>query len=155
MSEIGSEISDEQLLQRFPGVRIDHDNKAFYRGLLKQQLLIDRCHDCGHWFHPPRPICPKCWSRDIRPTAVRGEGPIHLLIFLHQGPPAAGVSYDTPHPVATVEFDEQPGLRFTSTIIGTPNAALKIGQRVALTWIDRGTNPVPVFQRLPQSGVSA
>jgi uncharacterized OB-fold protein len=147
-----SEITDEQLLERYPGVRIEHDNKAFYRGLLNQTLLMDRCGDCAHWFHPPRPICPKCWSRNIQPTAVKGSGTIHLLIFLHQGPKAPGVSYDTPHPVATVELDEQPGLRFTSTIVGTPNEELSIGQRVRLTWIDRRTGadpkPVPVFERV-------
>lgn len=150
MSDI-DDISDEQLLDRFPGVRIDHDNKAFYRGLLKQTLLMDRCGDCAHWFHPPRSICPQCWSRNIQPAAVKGSGTIHLLIFLHQGPPAPGVSYDKPHPVATVEFDEQPGLRYTSTVIGTPNDELSIGQRVHLVWIDRSTGsdpkPVPVFER--------
>ncbi|EIT70833.1 MULTISPECIES: Zn-ribbon domain-containing OB-fold protein [Hydrocarboniphaga] len=147
-----SEITDEQLLERYPGVRIEHDNKAFYRGLLNRTLLMDRCGDCAHWFHPPRPICPKCWSRNIQPTAVKGSGTIHLLIFLHQGPPAPGVSYDTPHPVATVELDEQPGLRFTSTIVGTPNEELAIGQRVRLGWVDRRTGadpkPVPVFERV-------
>ncbi|MDB5970230.1 MAG: hypothetical protein JWQ90_2680 [Hydrocarboniphaga sp.] len=139
-------LTDEQLLERFPGTRIDHDNKAFYRGLLNRQLLIDRCGDCGHWFHPPRPICPKCWSRDIRPTAVSGRGHIHLLILLHQGPSAPGVRYDTPHPVATIELEEQSGLRFTSTIVGSDNAALKIGLPVELSWIDRGANPVPAFK---------
>ena len=143
-----SDISDEQLLDRFPGVRIDHDNKAFYRGLLSQTLLMDRCADCAHWFHPPRSICPKCWSRNVQPTAVKGSGRIHLLIFLHQGPPAPGVNYAQPHPVATVELDEQPGLRFTSTVVGTPNDQLAIGQRVELSWIDRGANPVPVFKRV-------
>lgn len=141
-----SSLSDEQLLQRFPGVRIDHDNKAFYRGLLDRQLLIDRCADCAHWFHPPRAICPKCWSRDIRPAAVSGRGHIHLLILLHQGPPAPGVDYAMPHPVASIELEEQPGLRFTSTIVGSDAAQLAIGQAVELAWIDRGQNPVPVFR---------
>lgn len=141
-----SDLSDEQLLERFPGVRIDHDNKAFYRGLLDRQLLIDRCGDCGHWFQPPRPICPKCWSRDIRPTAVSGRGHIYLLILLHQGPPAVGVDYSKPHPVATIELEEQPGLRFTSTIVGAPNEQLAIGMPVQLSWIVRGHNPVPAFR---------
>jgi uncharacterized OB-fold protein len=141
-----TDLSDEQLLDRFPGARIDYDNKAFYRGLLDRQLLIDRCGDCGHWFHPPRPICPKCWSRDIRPTPVSGRGHIHLLILLHQGPPAPGVNYANPHPVATIELIEQAGLRFTSTIVGSPNADLAIGQAVELCWIDRGANPVPAFR---------
>jgi len=139
-------MNDEMLLERFPGVGINHDNKAFYYGLLDRKLLIDRCGDCDHWFHPPRPICPRCWSRNIQPTEVSGRGQIHLLILLHQGPPAPGVSYEQPHPVATIELEEQPGLRFTSTIVGTPVEQLKIGQAVELSWIERGDKPVPVFQ---------
>lgn len=139
-------LSDEALLKRFPGVAITHDNKAFYQGLLDRRLLMTRCADCGHWMPPPRTICSRCWSREVHPAEVSGRGHIHLLILLHQGPPAPGVSYDTPHPVATIELEEQAGLRFTSTVVGTPPQALKIGQTVALSWIERGANPVPVFE---------
>lgn len=139
-------LTDEELIARFPGVRIDHDNKAHYQGRLDRELLVNRCADCGFWFYPAKPICPKCWSRKLQPTAVKGQGKIHLLIFLHQGPAAPGVSYTTPHPVATVEFAEQEGLRFTSTIVGASNEQISIGMPVELAWIERGQNPVPVFK---------
>jgi uncharacterized OB-fold protein len=80
-------------------------------------------------------------------TPIAGTGTIHLLILLHQGPPAEGVDYSTPHPVVTVELDEQLGLRFTSTVIGVDPEELAIGQRVELTWIERDQRPFPVFQR--------
>jgi uncharacterized OB-fold protein len=56
------------------------------------------------------------------------------------------VDYATPYPVATVELDEQPGLRFTSTVVGSPNEAIAIGRRVKLDWIDRDGAPLPVFR---------
>ena len=71
---------------------------------------------------------------------------IHLAIFLHQGPPAEGVDYSTPHPVVTVELDEQPGLRFTSTVVGADNDDIKIGERVALEWITRDGRPYPAWR---------
>jgi hypothetical protein len=113
---------------------------------LERRLLINRCGECGTWHHPPLPICPACWSTEIEPTDVAGTGTIHLAVFLHQGPPAPGVDYSTPHPVVTVELEEQPGLRYTSTVVGSPNEDVQIGRRVRLDWIDRAGVPVPVFR---------
>ena len=72
-----------------------------------------------------------------------------MAIFLHQGPLAEGIDYSTPHPVVTVELDEQPGLRISSTVIGAPNDQITIGRRVTLDWIERGGVPMPVFRLDP------
>ncbi len=142
-------LSDEELVDRLPGVLINEDNKAFYRGWLEQQLLLNRCADCGTWHHPPKPVCPECWSDRLRPTPVSGEGTIHLLIWLRQGPPADGVDYSSPHPVATIELAEQPGLRFTSTVVDAGMNDIAIGDPVELIWIRRGGVPYPAFTRRP------
>jgi len=139
-------LSDAELVERYRGVRLDHTNKHFYRGLLDRELRLNRCTDCGWWHHRPKPICPRCWSRNVVPTPVSGRGAIHLTIFLYQGPPADGVDYAAgPHPVVTVELDEQPGLRFTSTVVGAGNDDIVIGAPVALTWIERDGRPYPAF----------
>jgi uncharacterized OB-fold protein len=144
-------ISDDDLVTRFAGHPVDHDSAAHYRGRLERRLLINRC-TCGTWHHPPRPICPSCWSTDVEPTEVTGNGTIHLAIFLYQGPPTEGVDYAAgPYPVVTVELDEQPGLRFTGTVIGAANDAILIGERVTLDWVERGGTPLPVF-RLDRGG---
>jgi uncharacterized protein len=140
-------ISDSDLIAMFPGHEIDHDNKHFYRGWLQKRLLMNRCADCGRWHHPPQPICPECWSGDVAPTEVSGRGTVHLLIRLHQGPPAAGVDYAAgPYPVVVVELQEQPALRYTSTIVNYDSGDLRIGAPVVLTWIERSGAPFPVFQ---------
>jgi hypothetical protein len=77
---------------------------------------------------------------------VSGDGTIFLTLFLHQGPSAEGVDYSTPYPVVTAELDEQPGLRFTTTVVGANNEAIRIGERVGLDWIERGGVPLPVFR---------
>jgi len=140
-------VTDEELVERFPDVVITDDNKAFYGGWTDQELLLNRCADCGTWHHPPQPICPECWSSRVEPTPVSGHGTVHLLIWLRQGPPADGVDYSTPHPVATVELVEQPGLRFTSTVTGVAPGELAIGDTVELTWTERNGEPYPVFVR--------
>jgi uncharacterized protein len=140
-------MTDADLVETFTRVRVDHDNKAFYRGWLNKRLLLNRCRHCGRWHHPPKPICPNCWSSDIEPTEVSGRGTVYLLMLLHQGPEAPGVDYAAgPHPVATVELVEQVGLRYTTTIIGIPAGDIRIGMPVELTWIERDGVPFPVFQ---------
>ena len=144
-------VSDAALVERFPWVQIDHDNKHLFRGWLEKRLLIQRCADCGRFHHPPKPLCPSCWSSRLEPTPVSGRGVVHLAMFLRQGAPAPGVDYEKgPHPVVTVELEEQPGLRFTSTVVGTPLEAIRIGLPVELVWIDRYGAPFPAFR--PREG---
>lgn len=147
------DVTDADLIRLFPGQPLSHDNAAHYRGRLEHRLLINRCSDCGWWQQPAYPICPKCWSTSVVPTEIAGTGTIHLVIFLYQGPPAPGVDYSTPYPVATIELDEQPGLRFTGTVVGAANDDIVIGKRVTLDWIDRAGVPVPVF-RLAEGATS-
>jgi uncharacterized OB-fold protein len=145
-------LSDEELVARFPNVRIDHDNKRFYGGWVQRRLLLNRCDDCGWWHHPPRPICPRCWSRRVSPSEVSGRGRVTLLVRLHQGPPAPGVDYSSPLPVATVQLAEQEGLRYTSTVVGCPPERVQIGMAVELTWIERYGAPYPVFRPAAEEG---
>ena len=142
-----SAVTDAELVERLPRVRVDHDNKEFYRGWLQHRLLINRCKSCHQWHHPPKPVCPHCWSSDLEPTEVSGRGTIHLLMLLHQGPPAPGVDYGAgPHPVATIELVEQGSLRITSTVIGCAPDELAIGMPVELTWLERDGTPFPAFR---------
>jgi uncharacterized OB-fold protein len=138
--------SDERLWELFKGSGVDRDSAPHFRGRLERRLLINRCDDCGTWHHPPKPVCPACLSERISATDVSGAGTIFLTVFLHQGPPAEGVDYAAPYPVITVELDEQPGLRYSSTVVGSPNEDIRIGRRVVLDWIDRAGAPLPVFR---------
>jgi uncharacterized OB-fold protein len=144
-SLMNSSPSDEELVRRFAGEALTHDTAEHYRGRLRRELLVNRCGDCGTWHAPPKPVCPQCWSAHITPTQVAGDGTIFMVIFLHQGPPAIGVDYTSPYPVVTVELAEQPGLRFTSTVVEAPNVDIRIGAPVRLTWREPAGVPMPVF----------
>lgn len=140
--------SDAEMIQRFAAHGVTRDNVAHYRGRLERRLLMARCADCGRWQHPPRPMCPSCWSWDLSMEEVSGRGAIHLLTVLHQGPSADGVDYTDGHPVVTVEFDDQPALRFTSTVTDDfPAEDLRIGTPVELVWGERNGMPFPLFAR--------
>lgn len=140
------DISDEEVVARFPTREVTHETKNFYKGWLQKRLLLNRCSACGRWHHPGLPICPACWSSEIVPTDVSGRGTVHLLTLLHQGPPAEGVDYAEPYPVAGVELEEQEGLRYTSAVVNCSADSVAIGMNVELTWIERHGAPFPVFQ---------
>jgi len=132
-----SPSTDAAVFAAFPEVRIDHDNLAFYRGLLERRYLVQRCGRCGWWQAPPRPRCRRCWSSGPVPTEIGGTGTIFLLTVLRR----AGVV-----PLAAVELDEQPGLRVPGTIVGADPDDLRVGQAVSLRWIETGDAPVPAFE---------
>ncbi|MFI5953224.1 Zn-ribbon domain-containing OB-fold protein [Cryptosporangium sp. NPDC051539] len=136
--------SDAEVAYRLPDVVLDADTVGYYRGWLERHLLLNRCAECSTWHHPPKPVCPECWSSRVEPTEVSGQGTIHLLVWLRQGPPVDGVTY--PHPVATIELDDQPGLRYTSTLVGARRGRTAIGNRVRLVWIERAGEPFPAFE---------
>ncbi|MFN0089833.1 MAG: Zn-ribbon domain-containing OB-fold protein [Acidimicrobiales bacterium] len=138
--------TDEDLLEAWPGVRIDRDNAAYYRGLLERRLLLNRCADCGAWHNPPRPLCPRCWSWAVAPTEVSGRGRIALLTFLHQGPRRGGVDYTNGFPAAAIELEEQPGLRVSATIVDAPRDQIRLGLAVELAWQEHDGRPSPAFR---------
>jgi len=137
-------LSDEELMDALPGVRVDHDNAAHYRGLLARRLLVNRCDDCGVWPHPPRSVCPRCWSRSITATEVSGQGTVAMLTFLHQRPRATGD--DGPYPVVAVELIEQPGLRVAATLVDASYADIVLDAAVELAWVERDGRPVAAFR---------
>lgn len=135
--------SDDELLERYPWGAIDHDNKEQWRGFLRCQLLVNRCHSCGYWFDPPRPMCPKCWSPEVEPTAVSGRGHVVWFTLLFQGAP--GASPDAPVPAAVVELEEQLGLRVASTLVDCDPGAVRCDDAVELVWRDLDEAPLPAF----------
>ena len=138
--------TDEEVLAAFPDVRLDHDNKDFYRGILERRYLVNRCADCDLWHTPPRSICPHCWSTRVVATEVEGTGTVELVTFLHQGPPAPGVDYTTPYPLVAVALDGVADQRVSGTVVNAESERIEIGLKVRLVWIERDGLPYPAFE---------
>lgn len=141
-------ISDAELLERFPDLSVDHDNKGHYAAWLDETLVIRSCGACGTLHHPPRSICPHCWSTDLTFVPVSGLANVYLTVGLHQGPVTPEVNYEEPHTIVLADLVEQPGLRFATTYRG-PRAALKIGAALSLAWEQRRGSPYPVWKLRP------
>jgi uncharacterized OB-fold protein len=126
----------EEVFDRFASEWIDLDNVEFYRGLLRRQLLINRCGDCTKWYQPPWPTCPHCWSANVSPTEVSGAGSVHTFTI----PPGSETA------LAVIDLAEQDDLRASGQLVDCPSAYLAIGMAVELVWLERDGHPVPAFR---------
>jgi uncharacterized OB-fold protein len=137
--------SEAEVFAHFHDVKIDHDNIAHYRGLMRRRLLINRCDDCGHWIYPHRPLCPQCLSWNVTATEVSGAGRLYMYTLLMQ-------SRDPDNPlraplqVAAIELAEQAGLRYLSRVVNCPVEALVHDMAVRLTWIEEAGRFWPAFE---------
>ncbi len=140
-----------EALARYSHRAIDQDNIGLYEGWLAHELRLNKCADCGKWHEPARAICPSCWSMNVAPAPVSGRGTVYLAILLRQGREEEGVTY--PYPVALIELEDQPGLRYTSTVIDAAWEDIKPGTPVKLDWTERNRAPFPVF-RIDQTRIN-
>jgi uncharacterized OB-fold protein len=164
-------VSDDDVFAAYPDVPIDVDNLEHYRGLLSCRLLVNRCAACGTWIYPHRPMCPRCWSWDVAPTPVSGDGTVFMFTVIQQERDPSKPNPSKPDPskpdpskpdpskegaaptvVAAVELVEQVGLRYLSRIVNCPLDALELDMPVRLVWIDDHGRPAPAFEPATAAG---
>jgi uncharacterized OB-fold protein len=119
------------------------ENEHFWRGGEAGELRFLRCLACRTYVHPPAPVCPSCFARELAAEAVSGRGTVYSFTVNHQ----AWVPNDpVPYVIAIVELDEQAGLRLTTNIVGCAPEAVKIGMRVRVVFEPAGDVFVPLFE---------
>ncbi|MDE1145111.1 MAG: OB-fold domain-containing protein [Azospirillaceae bacterium] len=110
---------------------LDDSNRFFWTSGAEGELRLMRCQECGHWLHPPGPLCPVCRSERLAAEAVSGLGSIETYTLNMR---SWGPGLEVPYVVAIVHLDEQPGLRLTTNIVGIPASDVRIGMRVRVTF---------------------
>ena len=98
----------------------------FWDGVTSGELRIQRCQQCRHWIHYPRPICRFCRSRELRGERVSGRASLYSWTISTQAFHPFWVAR-TPFTLATVELAEQPRLMFLSQIVDCPEDELRAG----------------------------
>jgi uncharacterized OB-fold protein len=113
----------------------------FWDGAARGELLGQRCADCKHLSHPPRPMCPKCHSTRREQIRLSGYGTVYSWIVPRHPAP---VGFAEPPVVALIELDE--GIRLVSNIVDIDFSAIRSGLAVEVRFEPtRGGKAVPVF----------
>ncbi|MCV7343240.1 Zn-ribbon domain-containing OB-fold protein [Mycolicibacterium rhodesiae] len=114
-----------------PGLRLapspTPESEAFWTGGRDGNLLISRCHACGHFFHPPGPACWRCRSTDVAPEKVSGRATVAAFSVDRQ-PWIPG--FEPPYIVAIVEIAEDSGVRLITNVVDVEPADMSIGLEV-------------------------
>ena len=135
--------------ERFPRVRpkVTDANRHFWQGGATGRLHLLRCADCGFWVHPPSPVCPQCWSNAVSPQSVSGRGSVYsYTINRYEWVPG----FKPPYIVASIELDEQSGLRFLSNVIDCSFDEIRCGLAVQVVFARHDDVFVPLFRPAPQ-----
>jgi len=121
--------------------------EGFWEAVKRRELVFQRCGSCGTWHHPPRPMCHKCKSYDLKWEKSTGKGKIYSWVtFTREVNPL----YMVPFEVVLVEMDDEAGVRFISNMIDCKSEEIYIGMPVELDFIDvTDEQPLPVFKKAP------
>ncbi len=82
---------------------------SFHRFLNEEKLMGSKCKKCGTLFLPPRPICIKCFSREVEWVELKGKGKLLTFTSINVGPTwMVEQGYDRTHPYCSgvVELEE-------------------------------------------------
>lgn len=94
----------------------------------------------------PRHLCPVCWSDQLEWVDSKGMGSVHSFTVIRRAP-VANFAALVPYVVALIELDEGP--KMLANVLGEDALSTKIGDRVQVTFEDRGEGAmVPQFQRV-------
>ena len=123
--------------------RITPENEHYWTGGAQGELRFLRCTACGHYLHPPQPLCPACLSRDLDVAAVSGRAELLTYTVNHQ-PWIPG--FPPPYVVAIVEIPEQKGLRITTNLVHCEPDRVRIGMPLRVLFEQREDVWLPLFE---------
>ncbi len=124
-----------------PRPALTQDNRFFFEGARRHELLIQRCTACGTLRHPPRPSCAHCRSFEWDALVASGRGTIYSFVVNHYPQVPA---FDYPLVVALVELEE--GTRLVANVSGITPETAAIGMAVEAGFEDFDDDlTLPVF----------
>ncbi len=110
---------------------LDEVSKTFWQGCQRQELLLQKCRDCGRFQFYPRPICITCMSRNLEWVRSSGRGTVHSFTVVHQNV-MPGFAQEVPYVFAIIELAE--GVRLSTNIVGCAPADVYIGMPVVVVF---------------------
>ncbi|GEM29573.1 hypothetical protein NN3_05800 [Nocardia neocaledoniensis NBRC 108232] len=117
------------------------DAAPYWAALAERRLTFQRCDDCAEAVWPAHSYCPYCASAALTWAESAGRGTVYSFSTVMRGPTPVWASI-TPYTVGFVQMAE--GYLLFAQIDGEPDS-IAIDQEVAVRFVERGAQIVPVF----------
>ncbi len=98
------------------------ETRKYWQAARQHTLLIQRCNACGEHYFYPRPMCPRCLSRQVEWVEASGRGRLHTFVINHR--PPRSFPQKGPLVIGIVELEEGP--KMLSNIIDVEPDPAKI-----------------------------
>jgi uncharacterized OB-fold protein len=82
--------------------------ESFYKFVGEGKLMGAKCNKCGMVMLPPRPVCTKCYSKDLQWIELKGSGKLLTYTVIHVAPKQFEAL--APYPVGIVKLNDGPQL---------------------------------------------
>jgi uncharacterized OB-fold protein len=123
--------------------KLTPSSEAFWTGGEHGELRFLRCAACRSWVHPPQPVCPRCYQKQLEPETVSGRAHVYSYTVNHQ---AWIPGLDEPYVIAIVAIEEDPSLRLTTNLVDCEPEAVTIGMPVQVVFEQRDDVWIPLFR---------
>ena len=102
----------------------------FWEAANRDELLLQRCGDCGTFTFYPRYVCNQCMSSALEWTRASGRGTIYSFTVTLVAPPA--FRPEAPYALVSVELEE--GVRILAGVEDIEPEDLAIGREVVVSF---------------------
>jgi hypothetical protein len=109
--------------------------ESFYRFVKEKKIMGAQCSKCGQLILPPRPMCPKCLSKDLEWKESLKQGKLLTYTVIHVSPQQ--FQSLAPYAVGIVELEND--ARLAGMIKGIALDQIKVGMNLTIDFEEAST----------------
>jgi len=117
--------------------------EEFYRFAGEKRLMAARCNKCGELLLPPRPMCTKCLSTDLKWVELGKRGELLTYTVIHVAP--TQFQSMVPYIVGVVKLKD--GLKLPGMIRGIEPEEIKVGMELEVDFDTTLPSQWPMWPR--------
>ncbi|HML02286.1 MAG TPA: Zn-ribbon domain-containing OB-fold protein [Candidatus Bathyarchaeia archaeon] len=106
--------------------------ESFYKFVKEKKVMEAQCSKCGQLILPPRPMCPKCLSKDLEWKESPKQGKLLTYTVIHVSPQQ--FQSLAPYAVGIVELEI--GAHLAGMIKGIALDQIKVGMDLTIDFED-------------------
>jgi uncharacterized OB-fold protein len=116
---------------------------SFYKFVSEKRLMAAKCNECGTVLLPPKPMCTKCLSTNLKWIELEGAGKLLSYTIIHVAPEQ--FQSITPYTVGIVEL--QNGLRLPGMIRDVDAEEIRVGMNLKIDFEPSTASQWPAWPR--------